>query len=386
MSGSLVINAGSSSIKFAIFEKEVCVCKGLIEEINGNQPQFIAKNGQDETLAKTTPLIRPFDHTAALTYLFDWLKTQDLPEIVVAGHRIVHGGNFFQGPVVIDEHVLDNLNALISLAPLHQPHNIAGILAVKAARPHLTQVACFDTSFHQTQDPLATLIAIPEHYRNEGIKRYGFHGLSYEYIAEQLPHYLPNQQKIVVCHLGNGASLCAIHQGKSLATTMGFSTLDGLIMGTRPGLIDAGVVLHLIEKYQLSYQALSDLFYKQSGLKGISGLSNDMRELSASTDDKSRLAIDAFCYRVARELSSLAGALEGLEGIIFTGGIGENDSGARANILKRLQWLGVALDESANQSRGLQQISAASSQIPVWVIPTNEELVIARHAERLAVY
>lgn len=383
MSGSLIINAGSSSIKFAIFDQDNCVCKGLIEDLNGSNPQFTAKNNDGVVLSKVQPTERPFNHTAALKHLFAWLDTQsDLPKIEVAGHRVVHGGARFTGPTVITPDVLQGIKDLYPISHLHQPHHVSGIEAISVARQDLKQVACFDTSYHQTQDELATLIAIPEKYRNEGVKRYGFHGLSYEYINSQLPNYFPKGNKFIVCHLGNGASLCAIKDGKSIATTMGFTTLDGLIMGTRPGLTDPGVLLYLMDEHGMNYHQILELLYKESGLKAVSCIGNDMRELEHSTDPKAKLAIEAFCYRIVRELGSLVAALQGLDGIVFTGGIGENDSNARSKILTRLAYMGIKFNPEINAKRGLNKLSTDDSSIPVWVIPTDEELVISRHSRK----
>jgi acetate kinase len=299
---------------------------------------------------------------------------------VAIGHRVVHGGAAFSSPVLVDESVLQSLEALVPLAPLHQPHNLEPIRIVRRRLPGMPQVACFDTAFHQSQSDIATLFALPREMRERGVRRYGFHGLSYDYIASVLKHYDPRlaEGRVIVAHLGNGASLCALQGGVSIATTMGFSALDGLPMGTRCGAIDAGVVFFMLREMKLSPEAAERMLYTKSGFLGVSGLSNDMRVLRANAAENadSRRAIDLFVYRILREIGSLVAALGGIDGLIFTAGIGENDAATRAEVASGLAWAGLTLDERANSTGG-PRISTGSGP-EVWVIPTNEELVIAR--------
>ena len=300
------------------------------------------------------------------------------------GHRVVHGGTRFSGPVRVDVRILSELRALIPLAPLHQPHNLAAIEAVADEAPWLDQVACFDTAFHRTQPAVAQAFALPRRYADAGIRRYGFHGLSYEYVAATLPRLDQRAAagRTVVAHLGNGASMCALEGGQSVATTMGFTALDGLMMGTRCGAIDPGVLLYLIDRHRMDAAQLQQLLYEQSGLLGVSGRSSDMRDLLASTEPAAREAIDLFVYRASRELGSLAAALGGLDALVFTGGIGENAAPIRARICQEASWLGLRLDPEAN-ARGGPCITTADSAAAAWVVPTNEELMIAMHARAL---
>jgi acetate kinase len=296
------------------------------------------------------------------------------------GHRVVHGGTRFSRPVVVDVRILAELRSLIPLAPLHQPHNLAAIEAVADEAPWLDQVACFDTAFHRTQPAVAQAFALPRRYQDEGLRRYGFHGLSYEYIAATLPHLDARGAggRTVVAHLGNGASMCALYQGHSVATTMSFTALDGLMMGTRCGEIDPGVLLYLIDRHHMSGADLQRLLYEESGLLGVSGRSSDMRELLASAEPAARDAIDLFVYRASRELGSLAAALGGLDALVFTGGIGENAAAIRARICQEASWLGVKLVGESN-ARGGPRITTDDSPVAAWVVPTNEELMIAMH-------
>ena len=416
--GLLVLNAGSSSIKFSVFalpadggELEL-VCRGLQENLGEDHPRFKAFDRTGQVLPGTPALgqyrklgpdyrrraadIQPpapataidavYDHQAALRDLLGWLdKTPGLPDVIAAGHRVVHGGEEYRDPQRLTPEIVARLERFVPLAPLHQPHNLAGIHAVSAVRPDLPQVGCFDTAFHHGQPELAKLFALPRQYREEGVRRYGFHGLSYEYIAGALADLLgtPATGRVVVAHLGNGASMCAMRDGQSVASTMGFTAVEGLPMGTRTGSLDPGVLLYLIERHGMGVRDLTNLLYKQSGLLGLSGVSNDMRELLASPEPGAKLAVDYFCYRIARELGSLAAALGGLDALVFTGGIGEHAAAVRERVCKLSSWLGVDLDPAANTAHG-QRIERTGNRVTVWVLPTNEELVIARHTRRLA--
>jgi len=296
------------------------------------------------------------------------------------GHRVVHGGVEFAAPVAIDASVLAKLESLCPLAPLHQPHNLAAIKAIKTQMPGLPQVACFDTAFHRHHPELADWFALPRRFYDEGIRRYGFHGLSYEYIASALPEVAPEiaKARVVVAHLGSGASMCGLRDGRSQDSTMGFTALDGLPMGTRCGALDPGVVLHLNRAHGMDADAIERLLYHDCGLKGVSGISNDMRDLLASDDPKAAQAIDLFVWRICRELGALAAALGGLDGLVFTAGIGERSAEIRARVCARAAWLGIELDDKANRSGG-PRISTSASKIAVYAIPTDEELMIARH-------
>jgi acetate kinase len=322
-----------------------------------------------------------FGHEEALMHLVSWLREHQAGrKLVSIGHRIVHGGEAFTGPVLVDESVIKSLEALVPLAPLHQPHNLEPIRIIRRRLPELPQVACFDTAFHQSQPEIARMFAIPREMQARGVKRYGFHGLSYEYIASVLGDYDPSLAagRVIVAHLGNGASLCALKEGVSIATTMGFSALDGLPMGTRCGAIDPGVIFYMLREMNLSPEEAERLLYTKSGLLGVSGLSNDMRVLrgAASTNADAKRAIDLFVYRVTREIGSLAAALGGLDGLVFTAGIGENDATTRAEVIAGLAWAGLSLDAATNVKGG-PRISSGSGP-SAWVIPTNEELIVAR--------
>ena len=415
--GILVLNAGSSSIKFSVFAlpadggELALVCRGLQENIGEDDPHFKAFDRAGRVLIdihpvppsgkyrKQAPTHRRrstdtettsaadeiYDHQAALRDLLAWLeKTPDLPDVIAAGHRVVHGGKEYSDPQWLTPDLVTRLAAFVPLAPLHQPHNLAGIRALTAVRPDLPQVGCFDTAFHDGQPELARLFALPLIYRQEGVQRYGFHGLSYEYIAGALAEIMgtPATGRVVVAHLGNGASMCAMRDGQSVASTMGFTAVEGLPMGTRTGSLDPGVLLYLIERHGMGAKDLTNLLYKQSGLLGLSGVSNDMRELLASSDPNAKLAVDYFCYRIARELGSLAAALGGLDALVFTGGIGEHAAAVREQVGVRSAWLGIELDAAANAADG-RRIDRNGSGVAVWVLPTNEELIIARHTRRL---
>jgi acetate kinase len=384
----VVLNAGSSSIKFSLFlardgELELDV-RGQIEGIY-TEPRFVAKAPDGATKSEKAWAEGKLGHDAALRYLMDFLR-QELADdrLVGVGHRVVHGALDYREPVRVDATVLAGLEKLVPLAPLHQPHNLAAIRALLAAVPDLPQIACFDTSFHRTNPDVAQRFAIPTELHDAGVRRYGFHGLSYEYIASALPQYDAKAAagKTVVLHLGNGSSMCAIDSGRSVASTMGFTAVDGLPMGTRTGALDPGVILYLMDERKMDARAIEKLIYNQSGLLGVSGLSSDMRTLLASDDPRARLAIDLYCYRIRREMGSLAAALGGLDAIVFTAGIGENSREIRERVCGDAAWLGVELDAVAN-AKGGPRISAAGSRVSAWTIPTNEELMIARHTRRV---
>jgi acetate kinase len=379
----LALNAGSSSVKFALFEiggagALTRAVRGQIEAI-GRAPRFRAEGAAGEVLADEAWHAGAQESllSSLLGFVDRHLGTNRLRAV---GHRVVHGGTNLTQPAVVNEAVLGTLEALTPLAPLHQPHNIAPIRAIAAVRPGLPQVACFDTAFHHTMPALATRFALPPEYEAKGVRRYGFHGLSYEFIARRLALLAPRllAGRVIVAHLGNGASLCAMRGGRSVDTTMGFTALDGLVMGTRCGAIDPGAVLHLIGHLGMSAQAAEDLLYNRSGLLGVSGISNDMRALLASDAERAREAVALFVFRLAREAGALASTLGGLDGLVFTAGIGEHAPAIRQMACERLGWLGVRLDTAAN-ARGEAVISASDSQVEVRVVPTNEEEMIARH-------
>jgi acetate kinase len=345
------------------------------------------RGANGESLA-TDALPGDTHHDTALRTILDWIEARaGGAGIVAAGHRVVHGGTRYMAPIGITADVLRELEALVPLAPLHQPHNLAPIRALSELKPTLCQVACFDTAFHTTQPAVAQTFALPYALSEAGIKRYGFHGLSYEYVASVLGEYLgaAADGRVVVAHLGAGASMCAMHGRRSVATTMGFTALEGLPMGTRTGAIDPGVILHLLSERGMSVAGVTDLLYKQSGLLGMSGVSSDVRDLLASDSPRAAAALDVFVYRVGRELGSLAAALGGLDALVFTAGIGEHATSIRARICRDAAWLGVSLDEAANKQGG-PCISKAGSRASAWVVPTNEELMIARHTLTLAAY
>ena len=311
-------------------------------------------------------------------------RYRDEHHLIAVGHRVVHGGLEFSQPVLLDAQVVAKLEKLVPLAPLHQPHNLSPIRVVAERLPQMPQVACFDTAFHRVQPDIAQAFALPPEITDRGVRRYGFHGLSYEYIAGALPRLDAKAAagRVVVAHLGNGASMCAMHAGKSVASTMGFTAVDGLPMGTRCGAIDPGVMLYLMDELKMDARAIEKLIYKQSGLLGVSGISSDMRTLLASREPRAMLAIDLFVYRIGRELGSLAAALGGLDAMVFTGGIGERAAAIRERVCRDAAWLGIEVDPAANVAGG-PRISTVSSRVPVWVMPTNEELMIARHTRRL---
>jgi acetate kinase len=381
----LVVNAGSSSVKFQVFETNgtsdlTRLIKGQMDGI-GTRPRLRAAAADgtvliDEAYARE----RVADVAAALATAGAWLREKQNLAPVAVGHRVVHGGPRYDRPVLVDTRVLADLERYVSLAPLHQPNNLAPIRALLARSPGLPQVACFDTAFHRGHDALADRYAIPEVFYAEGVRRYGFHGLSYEYVAERLPQVAPKiaAGRVVVAHLGSGASMCALSGGRSVESTMGFTALDGLPMGTRPGQIDPGVVLYLIAEKRMTVAQVQELLYAECGLKGLSGISNDVRELEASADPRARFALDYFAYRVGLHAGLLAAALGGLDAFVFTAGIGENSPAMRARIVERLAWLGGVLDPQANAASAAS-IAARESRIGLYIVATDEELMIARH-------
>ena len=381
----LVLNAGSSSLKFSLFALEgeslALGARGQVEGL-GSHPRFTAKDAsgavvQDERFEPDALST----HVEALDRLSVWLNARlEGSELLAVGHRVVHGGPDFSAPVVIDERILEALDGFVPLAPLHQPHNLAAIRALREARPTLVQVACFDTAFHRGHPEVADRFALPDTLYQEGMRRYGFHGLSYEYIQRALRDAAPAlaEGRVVVAHLGSGASMCALKGGRSIESTMGFTALDGLPMGTRCGAIDPGVLLYLLTTKGWDVEALEQLLYHDSGLRGLSGLSNDLRDLEASDSPAAKLAIDYFVYRICRELGALSACLQGLDGLVFTAGIGENAPEIRRRVCQESAWLGIALDEAANSAGG-PKISTGASRVGVYVIPTDEERMIALH-------
>ncbi len=383
---ALVLNAGSSSLKFKLFVQDATglhvILQGQIEGLGG-VPWFAARDGLGAVLhAEGLSAAQVNDGAQALAWLLQWLAPRiDGQALRVVGHRVVHGGARYSAPVRVDAAVLAELAALVPLAPLHQPHNLAPITALAEAWPQVPQVACFDTAFHRTQPREAELYALPMRYFEQGVRRYGFHGLSYHSIAERLPQLdsVAAAGRTIVAHLGNGVSLCALQGGRSVATTMGFTALEGCPMGTRSGSLDPGVVLWLAREQGLSLDAIEHLLYHDSGLLGLSGVASDMRQLLASTAPQARVAIDYFTYRIAREIGSLAAALGGLDALVFTAGIGEHSAAIRAEISARCAWLGVQLDETANAADALR-LEGPTSRVRVLRVATDEESVIARHA------
>lgn len=386
---ALVLNAGSSSLKFCIYRRSPVApwrleSKGQIEGI-GTAPRLSAKGADGSSLTDQTLPPAVNDGRKALGALAAWLRSQyGGSRVLCVGHRVVHGGPRFANPVVITPEVLSQLQQLIPLAPLHQPYNLAAIEAVSEALPGVPQVACFDTSFHRGQPAVAEIVALPRQLCRNGIQRYGFHGLSYEYIASVLPNIAPGiaNGRVIVAHLGSGVSLCAMKNRRSVESTLGFTALDGLCMGTRPGTTDPGVILYLFQTLGLSAKEVESILYKKSGLLGISEISNDMRDLLNSDDPRARLAVDYFVYQAAKQIGALTAALQGLDALVFTAGIGENSPEIRRRICESSSWLGINLDHDANVGRK-PCISKPDSKVSVWAIPTNEELMIARHAGQL---
>ncbi len=387
----LVVNSGSSSLKFSAFALEngdpVLRLRARIEELH-RAPQFAARDAQGRTIAARDWAAGGLALGEAVAFMMDWIGAQALGRVVAVGHRVVHGGVEFSDPVRLDARVLDRLEQLSGLAPLHQPANLAAIRVLQERSPELPQVACFDTAFHRSQPEVAQAYALPESIAREGVRRYGFHGLSYEHIAIELRRIDPRAAagRTVVAHLGAGASMCALRAGRSVATTMGFTALDGLPMATRSGSIDPGVLIWLMKRKGMDASDIERLLYHESGLLGVSGISSDLRELLASDAPSARRAVDLFIYRIGRELGSLAAALGGLDALVFTAGIGENSVPVRARVCRDAAWLGVAIDESANASgetHPSRRVSLDASAVAIWVIATDEERMIALHTRRV---
>jgi acetate kinase len=386
----LTINAGSSSIKFALYAADETLARhpflgGQIDGI-GASAKLIVKNAAGQRIAEEK-LSEGVKHAEALAGLFSWMENyarnssddDSTRKIVAVGHRVVHGGELYSQPVRLDEAAVAALEQFVVLAPLHQPHNLNGIRALTARLPGIPQVACFDTAFHRTQPALAQLFAIPRALTAEGVKRYGFHGLSYEYIARVLPEHTARASgRVIVAHLGNGASMCAMVDGKSQTSSMGFTAIDGLMMGTRTGALDPGVILYLLQAKGMDAKSLEKLLYKESGLLGVSGISQDMRTLLASDKPEAQEAVDLFCYRIVREVGALAACIGGIDALVFTGGIGEHAAEVRRRVCTQLQWLGVKFDDAANGQNKIH-VGAADSKVEVLVLPTDEEWMIAQH-------
>ena len=377
----LTLNAGSSSLKFALFEAgetPVAGPKGVIDQTL-SAPHMITKDAAGRPLME-----RHWPSGTAFSVLVGdviaWAEKQSGKALSAVGHRVVHGGPKHAAPQIVTQALLAELDALIALAPLHEPHNIAPMRALVDSNPGLPQVACFDTGFHRTMPSLATRFALPRQFEEEGVCRYGFHGLSYEYIAGRLREIAPDlaRGRVIAAHLGNGASICALKDGRSVDTSMGFSALDGLVMGTRCGALDPGVLLYFMRRHGMDAAQIEDLLYNRSGLLGLSGLSADMRELLASADPAAKEAVALFVFRLAREIAALTASLGGLDGLVFTAGIGENASEIRRMTCEALAWLGLCLDETANTQNN-RWISSADSRVEILVIPTDEEITIARH-------
>jgi acetate kinase len=385
---ALVLNAGSSSLKFCVFQRPAgerwrLEARGQIEGI-GTSARLSVKDAESKSLADEK-LDAIKDGRDAVDALASWLRSKyGGSRVLGVGHRVVHGGARFSAPTIVDQEVLSELLKLIPLAPLHQPYNLAAIEAAIERLPSVPQVACFDTSFHRGQPAVAELIPLPRDFREAGLQRYGFHGLSYEYIASVLPEVAPQiaEGRVIVAHLGSGASLCALRNRKSVDSTLGFTALDGLCMGTRPGALDPGVVLYLFQNLGLNAKEVETILYKKSGLLGISGISNDMRDLLGRSEPEAQLAVDYFVYRAAREIGALTAVLGGIDALVFTAGIGENSPEIRQRICEASAWLGIELDARANANKELL-ISTRNSKVSTWVIPTNEELMIARHTGSL---
>ena len=378
-----VVNAGSSSVKFGFYDSEgdePLLLRGQVEQI-GVSPTLTASDGDGNELVELNWPAEGFGHAQAMGAILEVAREQ-LPEgstVNGVGHRVVHGGTRFAAPVEVTPDIIAELEKLSPLAPLHQPHNLGPIKGIAQNAPHIRQVACFDTAFHQTQPHLAQAIALPRELSDAGVRRYGFHGLSYDFVSARLREIAPEHadKRIIIAHLGNGASLCAINEGRSVATTMGFTAVEGLMMGTRCGAIDPGVLIYLMDEHGMDARGLEGLVYKKCGLLGVSGISSDMRTLRASDDPRAREAIDLFIYRIVREIGSLSAALGGLDGLVFTGGIGQRDAKTRREVAAGCAWLGAELDEARNGGEeGL--ISTDGSKLPMWVVRTDEERVIAR--------
>jgi len=389
-SAIVVLNAGSSSVKFSVFALDdgapelAPTLGGQIEGLTTTS-RFAARDATGSEISRRE-WADALGHVGAMDFLFEFLREAlDGRTLVAVGHRVVHGGAKFSGPVRVDAEILALLTELVPLAPLHQPHNLAPIRVLLERTPDLPQVACFDTAFHRTMPSVAQAFALPSSITERGVRRYGFHGLSYEYIAGVLPGFDADAAagRTVVAHLGNGASMCALVNGRSVASSMGFTAVDGLMMGTRTGALDPGVMLFLMDQLGMDARALEKLLYQESGLLGVSGISSDMRTLLQSDDPRARFAVELFCYRVVRELGSLAAACGGLDALVFTGGIGEHAAAIRERVVASAGWLGLTLDAAANAANGPRISGQGGSR--AWVIPTNEELMIARHTRALLV-
>jgi acetate kinase len=388
--GIAVINGGSSSIKFSIFlcgegEELQLLCSGQTEGI-GVAPTFEVKDAKKNLMSEKRWENSPeIDHEYLMDHIIRWAREnfKDI-RLDAVGHRVVHGGRLYSAPVVVNESVVKALEQFIPLAPLHQPHNLGPIRAIAKRNPSVVQAACFDTAFHTTNPAVAQTFALPRSLTEEGVRRYGFHGLSYEYISKKFKEIAPDisRGRVVVAHLGSGASMCAMQDGKSIASTLGFCALDGLPMGTRTGVLDPGVILFLLQEKGMSPSEIETMLYKKSGLLGVSGISNDMRVLLKSDDPKAREAVDLFVYRINRELGSLMAALGGLDALVFTAGIGEHSAEIRERVCTAAAWTGLRLNPEANRNKAVC-ISTADSPISAWVIPTNEELMIATHTRNL---
>jgi acetate kinase len=377
-----VLNAGSSSIKFALYgvgSFDTALYRGQIEQI-GISPRLRVVRAGGAPVAERRWPADALDHSSATNVLLDTVRGLLSEPVAAVGHRVVHGGMEYSAPVRVDADVLAALARLEPLAPLHQPHNLVPIRTIADGAPNMPQVACFDTAFHRGQPALAQMFALPRNFTGAGVRRYGFHGLSYEYVSARFYWLAPEiaKKRVVIAHLGNGASLCALLAGRSVATTMGFTAVDGLVMGTRCGSIDPGVLLYLMDTYKMDARAIEKLIYRESGLLGVSGVSSDMRKLRDSSDPAAGDAIALFVYRIVREIGSMSAALGGLDAIVFTGGIGENDAATRAQIATGCRWLGLALDEVRNE-QGAARISTEESRVSAWVVPTDEEAMIASH-------
>lgn len=386
----LVLNAGSSSIKFAIYActnvKLPTLISGKIINL-GDTPEFLANdiNGRLLPQSNSVKFDKTTTHEDVILWLLHWFEHENQAyHIRGVGHRVVHGGAYYTKPTLLTPSIISQLQMLIPLAPLHQPHNLSAIEAVSKWAPKLPQVACFDTSYHHTQAPLARLFALPRKWSDKGIVRYGFHGLSYQYIANRLPRYLGElaEGRVIVAHLGNGASMCAMKNRQSVATSMGFTALDGLMMGQRCGSLDPGVIIHLLRHYKMSIEEIEHMLYNESGLLGVSGISNNMLVLQNSSHPNAKQAIELFCYKAALELSSLVSTINGIDAIVFTAGIGENSAQIRQQICSHLTWLGLALESSANTNHK-SVISHPSSLVKVLIIPSNEEFIIAQETQTL---
>lgn len=382
-----VINAGSSSIKFAVFEDSgdfSNIFRGQVEKL-GVEPRMTVRDSAGKQLIEETWEADKLDHQSATKVILDSaIQLLEGRKVGAVGHRVVHGGVRFSSPVLIDRPVMADLQTLCPLAPLHQPHNLAAINAISEAAPHIRQVACFDTAFHRNQPEIAQMFAIPRELTQAGVRRYGFHGLSYQYIGMKLKAVAPDLAagRVIVAHLGNGSSLCAMQGGRSVATTMSFTALDGLMMGTRCGGLDPGVLIYLMDERGMDARALEDFVYKRCGLMGVSGVSSDMRELRASKDPSAKIAIDLFVYRIVREIGSMAAAAGGADAIVFTGGIGQNDAQTRAAIARGCEWLGLEVASDLNLAAAAR-IDGPGSKVAALIIATDEEQMIARHTSKL---